>query len=514
MKKSLYVLVVFALMVCWGLPAQAQKPSGELRIGLPTLYDQTFHPIWATIYRKQYLEPMYDYIVGVNKDGKFDPKHGVAYKWETSADLLSWTLYIRDGIEFHNGDPLTPEDVKYTIEQAGTKKNNALARSDFAAKVDRVETVPPDKVVVHLKKPWPTFLYYLSMLSGTEGMVQPKKYIEEKGEQYFMTHPIGSGPYEFHEWKEGVHIKLVAQDSHWRVKVPQYKYLTFKLMPEEGTRDAALRAGEVDCIAVSLARTKGLKDAGFAIQQKKDGLFVGLMWLQDRRPEFATHKQKVKQALIYAINKGDIVKEILMGQGKLVGNAISMMTWAIEYKPYPLTPYDPKTARQLLAEAGYPKGFTMYLYSFVTKLPETKLICEAIAAYWEAIGVKVKLLEMDYSAFKPVWTNKQQPPGPAAFILAWPNRPVYSWRTMYHSTALYSHKTDPKFDRMIESFEGETTTEGYIAAGQGLMDYVLQNFYGTGICATHELYGMSKKVPSWEMGKGVGSYRWDYIGQE
>jgi peptide/nickel transport system substrate-binding protein len=191
-----------------------------------------------------------------------------------------------------------------------------------------------------------------------------------------------------------------------------------------------------------------------------------------------------------------------------------MFTWAIEYKPYPPTPYDPKRAKQLLAEAGYPKGFTMYIYSFVTKLPEANLINEAIASYWEAIGVKTKILEMDYSAFKPVWTKKRDPRGPAAFILAWPNRPVYSWRNMYHSTALYSHKRDPKIDRMIENFEAETTAKGYKDAGQKIMDYVLENFYGSGICTTHELYAISKKVPEWEMGKGVGSYRWEYIVKE
>lgn len=513
MKKLILGLSFLALIVCWSLPVHAQ-PEGELRIGLPTLYDQTFHPIWATIYRKQYIEPMYDYIVGVNKDGKFDPKQGVAYKWETSKDLLAWTFYIRDGVQFHNGDALTNADVKYTIEQAGTKKNNALARSDFMKKVERVETAAPDKVIVYLKEPWPTLLYSLSMLSGTEGMVQPKNYLEAKGDEYFRSHPIGSGPYKFIEWKEGVHIKFVAQDTHWRIGVPKYKYLTYKLIPEEGTRDAALRSGELDCIAVSLARAKSLTDAGFKIQQKKDGLFVGMMWLQDRKPEFATHKKKVRQALVYAINKKEIIDQILMGQGTLVGSAISMMTWAIEYKPYAPTPYDPQTAKKLLSEAGYPNGFTMYLYSFVTKLPETKLICEAMAGYWEAIGVKVKLLEMDYSAFKPVWTNKRQPPGPAAFILAWPNRPAYSWLNMYGSKALYSHKSDPKLDAMIAEHGKQTTTDGYIAAGQKMMDYVLENFYGTGICTTHELYAIGKNVPQWGMGKGVGSYRWDYIGKE
>jgi peptide/nickel transport system substrate-binding protein len=78
-----------------------------------------------------------------------------------------------------------------------------------------VETVPPDKVVVRLKKPWPIILYLLSTRAGTEGMIQPKKYITERGEDHFKVHPIGSGPYKFFEWKEGTHIKLVGQDSHW-----------------------------------------------------------------------------------------------------------------------------------------------------------------------------------------------------------------------------------------------------------------------------------------------------------
>jgi peptide/nickel transport system substrate-binding protein len=494
-------------------PIQAQ-PSGELRIGLPTLYDQTFHPIWETVYRKQYIEPMYDYLVGVDKEGNLDPKQGIATKWEVASNNLSWTFTIREGIKFHNGDPLTIEDVKYTIEQACSKKNLALARSDFAAKVSHVETIPPNKVIVHLKTPWPVFPIYLSTRSGTEGMIQPKKYIEEKGEKAFNKNPVGSGPYKFYEWKEGSYIKLVAQDSHWRIGVPKYKYLTFVLMPEEGTREAALRGEEVDIIAISLARVKKLKEAGFNIVQKKDGLHVGLMWIQDYRPEFPTNKKKVREALIYAINKDEIVKQILMGEGKVIGNATSMFTWSIEYKPYPLTPYDPKKAKRLLEEAGYPQGFTMYLYSFVTHLPETKLINEAIAGYWEAIGVKVKILEMDYNGFKPIWTKHQDPPGPAAFVLAWPNRPSYSWRNMYHSAALYSHKKDPQIDRLIEDFETKASMEEYITSAQKIMDYVLENFYSTGICTTHELFAANKKVPMWEMGKGVGSFRWEYIGEK
>jgi peptide/nickel transport system substrate-binding protein len=512
--RAKYVLgiVSLCLLVVVSIRDVNAQPSGELKIGAATLYDQTFHPIWGTMYQRVFLEPMYDNIIGVTEDGKLDPQQSIASKWEVSADQLKWTFYIRDGVEFHNGDRLTNEDVKYTIEQAGSKKNNAGSQADFKELIEKVETAAPNKVVISLKKPWPTFLTALTTLNGAEGLVQPKNYIEKNGDDYFRKNPVGSGPYKFAEWKEGNYIKLVAQDKHWRV-TPKYKYLTFKLMPEEGARVAALRSGEVDVIPVSLTRAKELVKDGYTLQNKEDGLFVGLMWLGAYRPDFATNNKKVRQAITYAIDKASIVKHIFTGYGKVVGSATSMFTWAIEYKPYPPTPFDPAAAKKLLAEAGYPNGFTLNLYSFVTMLPEIKLINETIASNLEAIGVKVKILEMDYNAFKVFWTKQQDPPGPAAFVMAWPNRPVYSWRHMYASDALYSHVKDPKIDKLIDDFERVKTTVDYIAGGQKIMDYVLENYYATGICTTHQLHIIGKKTPAWNMGRGVGSYRWEYAGK-
>jgi len=90
-KKVIYGFMTIVLLLFSGLPVQSQ-PSGELRIGLPTLYDQTLHPIWETTYHKNYMEPMYDYLVGVDKDGKFDPKQGIATKWEMASNYLSWIM--------------------------------------------------------------------------------------------------------------------------------------------------------------------------------------------------------------------------------------------------------------------------------------------------------------------------------------------------------------------------------------------------------------------------------------
>jgi peptide/nickel transport system substrate-binding protein len=512
MKRVILLLIGFALVFCWSPAGYSQSPSGEVVIGLASLYDQTFHPTGSTQYRKHYLEPMYDYIVGVDKNGKFDPDHGVASKWEQSSDLRSWTFWIKDGIKFHNGDPLTNEDVAYTLNIAPTKENRAWNRTLFRQKVDRAEAVPPNKVVLHLKRPWPTCLYFMSSLGGIESMVIPKKYLEEKGPDYFNKHPVGSGPYKFSEWKENVHIKLVAQDSHWRVGVPKFRYMTFKLMPEAGTREAALQAGEVDIIPVGVDRSVKLKKDGFTINKNEDALFVALMWLGDRFPEYPIHKLKVRQALIYAINKKQILDQILMGQGTLKGCTTPMFSWAIEYKDYAPTPYDPKMAKKLLAEAGYPKGFTMYFFSFTSKLPEQKLINEAIAGFWEAIGVKVKILEMEYSGFRPYWTNSKKLPGPGAIVFPWTNRPVFSYPGHYHSSARYSHKRDPELDRRIEVFQDEATMEGYVTSARKVVDYILEKYYSSGMFSTHMLFALSKKVPVWKIGIGIDGHRWEYIG--
>lgn len=111
----------------------------------------------------------------------------------------------------------------------------------------------------------------------------------------------------------------------------------------------------------------------------------------------------------------------------------------------------------------------------------------------------------DYSAFGPIYSDRKDSPGPAPPTIAFPNRAVYPWRQQYHSTSTYSHKKDPVLDRMIESFGAETTTEGYIASMRKIMDYTLENFYGTSVCTTNLLFVTSREVPMWEMGKGVAS---------
>ena len=458
---------------------------------------------------------MYDYLVGLDENMKLDPNLGVAYKWEEAPDRMSWTYYIRDGVKFHDGSPLTLEDVKYSLETILDAKNT-IGPPEWKPFLDRVEIVPPNKVVAHLKKPWLFMPYSASPVSEGQCVILPKKYIEEKGVQYFETHPMGTGPYKFLEKREGDYIKFIAQDSHWRVGVPKYKYLTFKLMPEEGTRVAALQAGEVDIIQASITRAKELGAQGFIIREKSNTADMNLLFLREFQPDNPLSKKKVREALVLAIDKVSIVKDILLGIGKPIGHTAYMFSTSLSYKEYPLTPYDPQKAKQLLAEAGYPNGFTIYLYSFATPdLPEQKLVNEAIADYWKAIGMDVKIFEMDYAAARPIWMKQREPAGPAALTYVWASKVSGTWYANFGSdikTNQFSNMQDPEMDRLIDNIHAQSTVKGWIEAEQKATEYLLANFYNTGISSVSALFVTRKDIPGWNLGKGAYSYRFEYIG--
>lgn len=490
------------------------EPTGELVIAVPTLITETFHPWWAPVTRKFYYNPLYDYLVGMNKEGELDPEEGIAYKWEESPDHLTWTFYIRDGVTFHDGTPLTLEDVKYSLAEMVADEKNVTCKNDIPY-LDYVETIPPDKVVVHMTDPWPVLPYMLSPSGEGGGVILPQKYIEEKGDIYYESHPIGTGPYMFLEKKEGDYIKYVAQDHHWRVGTPKYKYMTFKLMPEATTRRAALQRGEVDMALVGVTGAEELSAAGFPVVEKEKAVDLNLTFLYTYKPDNPLHKKKVRQALVYAIDKAAIAEYIFMGYGKPIGHTYSMFSTSIAYKDYPVTPYDPEKARQLLAEAGYPDGFTIYYYNFATSVPEQKLVGEVIAGYWVDIGMDVVIVEMDAGAFFAIWMKSTEPLGPAAFTHSWATRPMENWPGMFNSDVeghFFSHVADSELDRMIKEMEGAPSIEEAIELERRCEERILSEYYNTGIVCLDWLFARSKDVPDWDPGVEKDAYRLEYIG--
>ena len=184
----------------------------------------------------------------------------LAESWTQSKDGLTYEFVLRKGVKFHNGEPVTAEDVKFSFERyrgAGVKL--------LKERVREVQIVDPGRVRFVLKEPWPDFMTFYGTSATGAGWVVPKKYVEKVGDDGFKKAPIGAGPYKFVSFNPGIELVLEAYEGYWR-KTPNIKRLVLRSLPEETTRAAALKKGEVDIaylltgpVAEDIQRTPGFK---------------------------------------------------------------------------------------------------------------------------------------------------------------------------------------------------------------------------------------------------------------
>src|SRR5262245_45257689 len=306
---SLLGFTLAAVLLTAG-PARAQtKP--DLTVALSSFSTEVLDPVLGGHVVKYYLSLMFDYLVGTTPDGQPSTTGGLATKWENSPDFKRWTFYLRKGVKFHNGDELTSEDVKFSVLRAIGKRSTTGYAGPLRALIQDIETPAPDRVVIVTKDPTLIVPTYLSRALSTEGMVLPKKYIEANGDDAFARKPVGSGPYRFVEQVTGSHIKLAAVDNHWRIGVPKYKTMMFRLVPEETTRIALLRRGEVDIADISRERVKELEKESFPIHVRREESIVSMWWIlsPDGWPAPAKDK-RVREAMNMAIDRAEVAQGI------------------------------------------------------------------------------------------------------------------------------------------------------------------------------------------------------------
>src|SRR5262249_17487523 len=254
-------------------------------------------------------------------------------------------------VTFHNGDPLTAEDVKFSLE-----RYRGIGAMLFKDKLQAVEIVDPHRVRLHLKEPWPDFMTYLGTPATSLGWVVPKQYLERVGEDGFKKHPIGAGPYKFVREREGIELVLEAYGGYWR-KVPHVKTLVMRSIPEDATRLAMLKTGEADIayammgeIAEEVKRDPKLRLA-YSYGQ---GIFF-LIFNDQGHPKSPRHNLRVRKAPNYPPARRALTEQQTLGPPPPTGNlAPGAFEFALPIEAYPYAPEHPK---QLLKEAGYPKGF-------------------------------------------------------------------------------------------------------------------------------------------------------------
>jgi peptide/nickel transport system substrate-binding protein len=260
-RLTIVALCVGCLILGGAAPVPAQEQKGTLIVALDTLGAQTMDPILeGRAPQAHYQAPVFDSLVGFDyAKGGIGP--GVAERWEIAADGSFWTFYLRPGLKWHNGDPLTAEDVKFSLERTVSPESVSSNAAALRRNMQRIEVVDERTVRVYTHGILPYFPESLSRAVFQEGQMMPKKYIETVGVDEFRKKPVGSGPWKFVRSVPGDRVEYETVDyPHWR-GTPHFKKLVILLVPEESTRVAMARTGEAhigSCPCSLRLNTRGL----------------------------------------------------------------------------------------------------------------------------------------------------------------------------------------------------------------------------------------------------------------
>jgi peptide/nickel transport system substrate-binding protein len=372
MRSIASLLTLFLILTALGgiAPAAAAPPDGTLAIGVHvTLVSRWLDPgeTEALITPFMVLYVLHDALVKPMPGNIMTPS--LAESWTLAKDGVTYEFVIRKNAKFHNGDPVTAEDVKFTFERY--KGSGAKLLKD---RVKEVQVVAPNRVRFVLKEPWPDFMAFYGTSATGASWIVPKKHIERVGEDAYRKAPVGAGPYKFASFTPGVELTVDAFPDYWR-KAPQVKRLVMRSIPDESTRAAAVKTGEVDLaylfggpIAQDLQRSPGIRVVA--------PLLYGIYWLDfldQWDPKSPWHDRRVRQAASLAIDRNAINQAEMLGLGKAAGAFVPPeFDFALKMEP---PAYDPKRAKQLLVEAGFPNGFDA---GDLTPLPPYTSLGEAV----------------------------------------------------------------------------------------------------------------------------------------
>ena len=391
-------VAVLTLFTVHGAAAQT-GPTGEATIAwhvtiAPTWLDPSSAPPQVTPFGILYA--IHDGLVRPLPGQKLG--NSLAESWSESPDGLVYEFKLRRGVKFHNGDPVTADDAKFSFE-----RYKGAGATDLQARVRLVEAVDPLTLRIHLKEPWPDFMTFYGTTATAAGLVVPKKYLQQVGDDGFRKHPIGAGPYKFVSHAPGVEVVLEAFPGYWR-RVPNVKRLVMKSVPETTTRVAMLKKQEAD-IAFALDGEDAenvRRDPRLQLVPSKHASIYWIEFAEQWDPKSPWHDRRMRLALNLALDRKAINEASCLGFCPPTAVIVPrVMDFALQTQPLP---YDPARAKQLLAEAGYPNGIDAG--DFVPTPPFFPT-AEAAINYMNAVGIRVRMRTVERASFYAAWRDKK-----------------------------------------------------------------------------------------------------------
>lgn len=474
----------------------SQAGGERLVLSLSHIGGENLDPSLGAARSKTYLEAVFDYLVGCDANAEPDTETGVAQDWSTSDDSTVWTFDLRDGVTFSNGEELTAEDVKFSLEyfmrEASVSANAGLLRELIAS----VEAPDDNQVVITTTEPYGFLAYDLSCIYGVEGMILPKDYIEENGEDTFAEEPVGSGPYTVSDQSAGSYIELSRVDDYWRME-PLWETIRLELTPDPDTRISQLQTGEADVVDVSRERAPTLEDE-FGIHTR-EGAETVFGWLNNTW-EGVLANPDIREAMTISIDRQSIVDNLFQGQAEASGAAM-YGSYAVGFESFQPPEYDPERAQELVENSGETDP-SITLYSFERPgVPEVQQLAEVLASAWSNIGINVEIVPTEYGTYRGM--VQQAETQNSASVMSVSNTPL--WLNLYQlfgAEGLLSSVRDDQFEAKVSELAETIPPEEFGEVQREAAEYLRDNYYVVPLVEAGAVYAANpSKVSSWELGK-------------
>jgi peptide/nickel transport system substrate-binding protein len=437
--------VVMATIALVPLSASAQN-ADKVTVALPSdtpSLDPTIDtsPIGVNIRLN-----IFDQLTDIAPDGTVQPR--LAVSWEASPDALVWTFTLRENTKFHDGKPVTIDDVIWTYNKIINDTKSPVRT--YLSKIKSMERLSDNKLRITLVEPFAPFDRQVSLVS-----IVPKEAYERLGPTQFNQTPIGSGPYKVLRWVKDDRIEMEAFADYWE-GAPKVKNTAFRPVPAEAARVASLLSGDIDVVPMlPPVLAQRLDGRGGAKAQKVDSYKV--IYLGYDVTNGILGNLDFRKAVDASIDRETITSKLLRGFGQPIGQMVTPVSFGYD-KSIPATKYDPETAKTLIKSSGY-NGEKIIIQYPNNNFNAGDEVMQAVAGYMKAVGINVELQPMEYTAFFPAWAGRKLNSmhgfsyGPTTLDSDLP------LTSLYETGRSRGYWSDPKADELIRAQRAEPNAE-------------------------------------------------------
>ncbi|MFN0028759.1 MAG: ABC transporter substrate-binding protein [Acidimicrobiales bacterium] len=475
--------------------ARTEAKTETITVGVSSLQEAYVDPNWAVgglIFPLQWA--IADFLYFPDKDGKFQPTLATGYT--LSDDKLKWTFKLRPNVKMHDGSTFGAKDVKTTIDRIVSGPNAKDYAHYVAVKGAIIAANVIDDLTVEIvtSKPFATCVVDMPPPIASD-------YYNQVGEVEFKKNPKSTGPWKFVSQELNANVKYDRHEEFWDAsRKPNWKKLVYAIVPDESARVAGIKTGTLDlAYGLTGSGAEGLKgDANVKVVEIKETGLGYCMMLDNVFPNEPSPLQdvRVRRALLMAVDREAIAKALYKGYATVPQSGTPKITPGFN-PDNKAVPFDPEGAKKLLAEAGV-TNLEIQLGSYTTTtVPDMPKLAETIAQYWQQVGVKATLNNMETATYLPSWRNKQLKgagmiAGPTYFYVE-PSR--LSVNSFFGSTAVYSTIVgNAELDAVIEKITVETDFDKRAALGRQQADLIDKNLWGLPMILTSSLIAVGPNV--------------------